>query len=66
MSEKNVQKHADRQRKKPLKQVKADGSDLRHDWNHQCENCGATPVVPETGLCGPCTFGEAETANGNW
>jgi hypothetical protein len=31
-----------------------------------CEVCGATPVVPETGLCGPCTFGEAETAGGNW
>lgn len=36
------------------------------DWSRGCENCQARPVVPCTGLCGPCTFGEAETANGNW
>lgn len=36
------------------------------DWEGECENCGASPVVPETGMCGPCTFGEAETVNGNW
>jgi hypothetical protein len=36
------------------------------DWSQQCEVCEATPIVPLTGLCGPCTFGEAETANGNW
>ena len=27
---------------------------LRPDWSSRCE------------LCGPCTFGEAETADGNW
>lgn len=36
------------------------------DWSKECEICGATPVVPITGMCGPCTWGEAETANGNW
>jgi hypothetical protein len=36
------------------------------DWTHKCDVCGATPVVPCTGLCGPCTFGEAATAGGNW
>lgn len=36
------------------------------NWSYECEVCGATPVVPATGLCGPCTFGEAETAGGNW
>ncbi len=36
------------------------------DWEHECENCGQTPIVPITGLCGPCTFGEAATAGGNW
>jgi hypothetical protein len=36
------------------------------DWNHECEVCGQTPVVPLTGLCGPCTFGEADTVGGNW
>lgn len=36
------------------------------DWTRGCSTCGAKPVVKETGLCGPCTFGEAETAGGNW
>ena len=36
------------------------------DWEGTCDNCGASPIVPVTGLCGPCTFGEAETAGGNW
>lgn len=38
----------------------------RPDWEHTCEVCGATPVLSCTGLCGPCTFGEAETVNGEW
>ena len=38
----------------------------RHDWEHPCDVCGALPTVPETGMCGPCTFGEADTAGGNW
>ena len=36
------------------------------DWKRKCSVCGEKPVVPETGMCGPCTFGEAETAGGNW
>lgn len=36
------------------------------DWTHKCENCGATPILPITGMCGPCTFGEADAAGGNW
>lgn len=36
------------------------------DWDGRCEVCGASPVVPESGMCGPCTFGEADTAGGNW
>jgi len=35
-------------------------------WDAECEVCGASPVVRATGLCGPCTFGEADTAGGNW
>lgn len=31
-----------------------------------CQACGGTPIVPETGMCGPCTFGEAEAVGGNW
>jgi hypothetical protein len=40
--------------------------DTRPDWSRKCETCGQTPVVPSTGMCGPCTFGESETADGNW
>lgn len=36
------------------------------DWGRGCGNCGAKPVVAASGLCGPCTFGEADTAGGNW
>jgi len=36
------------------------------DWTTPCENCNAVPTLPITGLCGPCTFGEAETEGGNW
>jgi len=36
------------------------------DWTGRCDVCGATPVVPVTGMCGPCTFGEAATMHGNW
>lgn len=36
------------------------------DWNQVCLVCGDTPVVPVTCMCGPCTFGEADTAGGNW
>ena len=36
------------------------------DWTRECEVCESTPVVNATGLCGPCTWGESETAGGNW
>lgn len=36
------------------------------DWNGQCCVCEQSPIVPITGMCGPCTWGEAETAGGNW
>ncbi len=36
------------------------------DWSRKCSVCEASPVVPVTGMCGPCTFGEADTAGGNW
>lgn len=36
------------------------------DWSRNCTICDATPIVPATGMCGPCTFGEAETVDGNW
>jgi hypothetical protein len=33
----------------------------KEDWTRSCY-CGAKPVVLSTGMCGPCTFGEADTA----
>ena len=45
-----------------------DASDveLRPDWSGKCEMCGQSPIVPVTGMCGPCTFGEADTIGGDW
>jgi hypothetical protein len=40
--------------------------EARPDWSRRCEVCGQSPVVPITGMCGPCTFGEAETVGGRW
>ena len=45
---------------------KVKDKDLEPDWTRVCENCGEIPIVPFTGLCGPCTFGEADTIGGNW
>ena len=41
-------------------------ADTEPDWEGECENCGEKPIVPITGLCGPCTWGEADTIGGNW
>lgn len=40
--------------------------DMQPDWQGKCIACGASPIVPLTGLCGPCSFGEADTLGGNW
>lgn len=45
---------------------KVQDKDLEPDWTRCCDNCGEIPIVPFTGLCGPCTFGEADTIGGNW
>ena len=39
---------------------------IEPDWKGKCEVCGASPTQPLTGMCGPCTFGEGESADGNW
>ena len=44
----------------------ADSVDAEPDYSRECEVCGASPVLPVTGMCGPCTFGEADTIDGNW
>ena len=40
--------------------------EFRKNWNVKCLNCDQRPTVGDTELCGPCCFGEAETAGGNW
>ena len=46
--------------------VATNDTDTEPDWSSGCENCGERPIVPATGMCGPCTFGEADTVGGNW
>jgi len=46
--------------------TKAEKNKLRPDWEKECGNCQETPVVPMSGLCGPCHFGEADTSLGDW
>jgi hypothetical protein len=46
------------------KESTCDGSG-EPDYSRKCQ-CGQTPVVPEADMCGPCTFGEAGTAGGEW
>lgn len=36
------------------------------NWDHPCDNCDGLPTVHPLGLCGPCTWGEADTYGGNW
>ena len=35
-------------------------------WDQECIVCGQSPTVRATEMCGPCTFGEADTVGGNW
>lgn len=53
-----------RRRRRRAKQ--ATDEQMRPDWARKCEVCRATPIVPLTGLYGPCTWGEADTASGGW
>lgn len=39
---------------------------FRPNWQAPCENCGAKPSVPLSGLCGPCHFGAADAKGGGW
>lgn len=40
--------------------------DNEPDYDGECEVCGGSPVMPLTGMCGPCSTGEADTVDGNW
>lgn len=43
-----------------------DDDETEPNWDTGCEVCGAFPTVGNLGLCGPCCFGEADTAEGDW
>lgn len=45
---------------------KIKAKDIDPDWSGKCEICSQSPIVPITGMCGPCTWGESETTGGNW
>jgi len=59
------QKNKKRAREKRREATQPD-SDTAPNWEGKCELCGDGPTVGDTGLCGPCCFGEADTAGGNW
>lgn len=60
----NLTKYGKRTRRKRHKKDLSESA--IPDWTGQCEICGESPIVPQTGMCGPCTFGEADTLGGNW
>jgi hypothetical protein len=49
----------------PKSAVEKDGG-MRKNWENACDNCDGLPTVGDSGLCGPCFFGEAKTAEGEW
>lgn len=55
-----------RQEKEEKAPQKSDGLTGDKNWGVKCMVCNGEPTVGETGLCGPCCFGEADTVNGNW
>jgi hypothetical protein len=63
---KRKRKNRNRMKEAARSEPKTHGPDTEPNWGRRCEVCGETPVVPLTGMCGPCTFGEADTVGGNW
>jgi len=61
-----VSKKAKTEDEQHREKQKKTGKSTAPDWTQGCDSCGSSPIVPVTGLCGPCTFGEADSAGGNW
>lgn len=58
---------SEKQLEKELKAIDLEKSKEEGKSYGVCESCEQkTVLVKEVGLCGPCCFGEADTANGNW
>ncbi len=51
---------------KPKAQAFATRRSRGPDFNRRCSVCHQPGVVPETGMCGPCTFGDSSTVGGNF
>lgn len=51
-------------KKEPDETPELSPEDTEPDYEGECEVCGNSPIVPITGMCGPCTFGEASTIDG--
>lgn len=51
---------------KEREELAADDPRVQPDWETPCIVCDALPTLPLTEMCGPCTFGEADTVGGNW
>lgn len=32
-----------------------------YTFRHECDSCGAKPVLRDTGMCAVCTYGEADS-----
>lgn len=42
-------------------------TEIRRSYEKKCPVCGRRDfLVPEVDMCGPCAFGDASTAGGNW
>lgn len=58
---------SDKEIERKLRKIDIEASKEEGKCFGKCESCGyKTCLVEEVGLCGPCCFGEAKTANGNW
>lgn len=48
------------------KDKKPNKKDYEPNWEGKCETCDESPVVPISGLCGPCHFGNSDALTGDW
>jgi hypothetical protein len=54
------------ERAEPKTAASGRSADMEPNWGGECMVCGASPTVPLTGMCGPCSFGKSDTMDGNW
>lgn len=55
-----------RQKKRAEKEAKQPPQEPKDkEWGN-CSSCEQFQPLTSVSMCGPCTFGEADTINGNW